>query len=234
MSDGFSVRFLDGERLCESTGSFRFERPDDYRFAAGQFGAFTLSTAEGAQTKDFSHASSPGDPFLELTTRLTGSAFKNALLALRPGDLVTLAGPHGRLTVPEGLTKAAFLVGGVGVTPARSIIRDAVQRAAGLTILVFDGNGDQSCMPFSDEFASYAADHAEMTVVDVLEKPQPGWSGETGLITADLVRRHCDPFDGWHWFVAGPPAMADAMRVVVADLSLPPERVSTELFTGYR
>src|ERR1035437_716418 len=68
MSDTFSVKFLEGERLCESTGSFRFERPEGYRFTAGQFGAFTLSTSEGAQTKDFSHASSPGDPFLELTT----------------------------------------------------------------------------------------------------------------------------------------------------------------------
>jgi glycine betaine catabolism B len=234
MSGTFSVRFLEGEEICSSTGSFRFVRPDGYRFAAGQFGAFTLQTAEGEQTKDFSHASAPGDPFLELTARLTGSAFKNALLALRPGDVVKLDGPKGRLTVAEGVTKAAFLVGGVGTTVARSIVRDGVQRSTGLTILVFDGNTDQSCMPFRDEFDGYAAGHDEIRVVDVLEKPLPGWTGETGFITADLVRRHCDPLDGWHWYVAGPPAMAAAMKRVVADLALPAECVSTELFTGYR
>ena len=63
--------------------------------------------------------------------------------------------------------------------------------------------------------------------------PSSAWAGERGYITADIVRRHCDPLDGWHWFVAGPPAMAQAMDRVVAALGLPGDRVSREPFSGY-
>jgi ferredoxin-NADP reductase len=234
MAGTYSVSLLESQRLCEGTGSFRFACPIGYRFDAGQYFALTLETVQGPQTADFSHSSAPLDPYIELTTRLTGSAFKTALEALSTGDLVTVAGPYGRLTVPPGVTRAGFLVGGVGVTPCRSIVRDAVQRSTRLEALVFDGNLDQSCVPFRDEFDAYEREHEEIRFVHVLEHPLEPWDGDRGFVTADIVRRHCDPLDGRHWFVAGPPAMVQAMETVVADLGLPPERVSWELFSGHR
>ena len=223
------------ERLdCGSgTATFRFDKPQGYSFVPGQFVMLTLTTAEGEQTKIFSHCDAPGDPYIEITTRLSGSAFKNALEALRPSDEVGMSGPGGRFTVPEGCRKAAFLVGGVGITPARSIIRDAVLRSTGLAVALFFGNQDQSCIPFGEELAGYAASHPEIEVVNVLAVPEAGWEGETGFITAETVRRHVEGLDGWHWFVCGPPAMVTAMERVVADLGLPDESVSFERFGGY-
>ena len=136
-------------------------------------------------------------------------------------------------TLKAGVRKVAFLVGGVGVTPARCIIRDAAQRGGGPRFLVFYGNLDQDSIPFLGEFDAYEREHPEISVVHVLADPKPGWSGETGFITADIVRRHVDPHDGWHWVVAGPPAMIDAMKLVLADLEIPPEHVSLEVFAGY-
>jgi NAD(P)H-flavin reductase len=108
-----------------------------------------------------------------------------------------------------------------------------VQRGTGLRVLLFFGNQDQTCIPFGEEFTTYAEEHQEIEVVDVLAAPHPGWEGETGFITADTVRRHCDPLDGWHWVVAGPPAMIDAMKRVLEELEVPRERVSLESFSGY-
>jgi hypothetical protein len=70
--------------------------------------------------------------------------------------------------------------------------------------------------------------------VHVLAEPDEAWSGERGFITADIVRRHCDPLDGRHWFVCGPPAMVDAMRIVTDELAIPNERLHFELFAGYQ
>jgi len=90
-----------GYTLCgESTGTFRLTRPTGYTFRAGQFFTLTLNTREGVQTKHFSHANAPQDPGIELTTRLTGSAFKEALQALHPGEEVTISGPGGGLCFP--------------------------------------------------------------------------------------------------------------------------------------
>jgi NAD(P)H-flavin reductase len=70
-------------------------------------------------------------------------------------------------------------------------------------------------------------------VVHVLAAPKPGWKGESGFITAEVVRRHLESLDEWHWVVTGPPAMIDAMKRVLFDLDIPEERVSLESFAGY-
>jgi glycine betaine catabolism B len=218
---------------CERVTGFRFDKPAGYDFVAGQYFRLTLPTSEGEQTKSFSHASAPMDPFIEMATRMSGSPFKNALSELVRGDEVTIEGPYGRLVLPPDVTRACFLVGGVGVTPARSIIRDAEQRRTGLRMRLFYGNHDQACIPYSGEFAEYERKDRRFKVVHVLEDPLPGWSGERGFITAELVRRYMDPLDGWHFFLSGPPLMVTAMRQVLEELGVTPERASIEDFTGY-
>lgn len=228
-----TVTYLGTTTEAPGVATFMFSRPQGYVFDPGQFLSLTLETRDGTQTKHFTICSAPGDPGLAITTRLSGSAFKDALVAMEPGHEVTVTGPRGSMTLRPDETKVAFLVGGIGVTPARCILRDAVQRGAGPTFLVFYGNLDQDSIPFKAEFETYERDHPEISFVHVLAEPKPGWTGETGFITADIVRRHTDPLDGWHWVVAGPPAMVDAMKRVLADLEVPAGSVSLELFAGY-
>jgi ferredoxin-NADP reductase len=229
----YGTPYTESVECVPGTGIFRFAKPEGHSFTPGQFMSVTLDTRDGAQTKHFTYSQAPADPYLEMTTRLSGSAFKDALLALRPGDEVGVRGPSGRMVLPHGAKRAAFLAGGVGITPARSIIRDAVQRSTGLQIALFYGNEDQDSIAFGGELASYAAEHSEIAVVDVLLAPGPGWIGETGFITAEVVRRHVDPLNGWHWMVAGPPAMVAAMERVVDQLGIPAANVSFERFSGY-
>jgi ferredoxin-NADP reductase len=136
--------------------------------------------------------------------------------------------------LPEGVSRAAFLVGGVGITPMRSIVRDAVERHTGLTALVFDGNLDETCIPMRDEFDGWERDNPGITFVHVLEHPSASWEGERGFISAATVSRHCDPHDGWHWFVSGPPAMVEAMRSVLDAVGVDRAHSSFESFAGYR
>jgi len=231
--DGYRVTFTGSESPCTSTGAFRFSRPPGYSFVAGQYHRLTLETREGLQTKSFSHCDAPGDAETLVLTRLTGSAFKDALPALRPGDLATMDGPFGRLVLPEGVDRAAFLVGGVGITPMRSIVRDSVLRGTGLTVLVFDGNLDETCIPMREEFDAWERGNPGITFVHVLERPSAEWTGERGFITAETVLRHCDPHDGWHWFVSGPPAMVEPMRRVLEAVGVDGDHSSFESFAGY-
>jgi ferredoxin-NADP reductase len=229
-----TVRFVGADRLCPTTATFAFTRPKGYSFVAGQYLSLTIGTREGPQTHSFSHCDAPGDAEVTILTRLTGSAFKDALLAMHPGDDATMLGPAGLLTVGPDVERAAFLVGGVGVSPAHSIVRDLAARETRPELLLFDGNLDETCVPFKDEFDRYERDTGDIRFVHVLEKPSDAWTGERGFITADLVKRHCDPLDGWHWYVAGPPAMVTAMHAVLDALAVPAVSATFELFTGYR
>jgi NAD(P)H-flavin reductase len=229
----YEARYL-GKSECGATGLFRFERPRSYEAAAGQWFRLTLDTRDGEQTKTFSDAAAPMEVTLDLTTRLSGSAFKDALLDLSDGHVVRVGGPGGRLVVAEETRYLAFLMGGVGIAPGRAIIRDHVLRGeprTSMTLLL--GNNEETCIPFVTEFEDYDERLPWFEFVDVVAKPGPGRVGEAGFITAEVVDRHLDLGKPWEFMVAGPPAMIEPMRVVLDDLEIPSERRHFETFSGY-
>jgi ferredoxin-NADP reductase len=223
------VQYLDRTDCGTEIASFRFSKPDGYTFEAGQYAVLSLDTAEGRQSKPFTHAQAPGDAYLEVTTRLSGSAFKNALAALEPGARVSIRGPQGRLVSPPGLMRVAFLVGGVGITPARSILRDRVLKGEPFDdAVVFFGNRDESCIPYREELDAMGP--MGVRVVNVLERPPADWGGEAGFVSAQIVRRHLDTTDGRMVIVSGPPVMVVAMERVLDDLGVDPARRVIERF----
>jgi ferredoxin-NADP reductase len=229
VSTRFQTTLIDTVRCGPDVLMARFERPAGYSYEAGQWLRLTLGTSEGEETRTFTHASAPEDDWLEIATRLSGSSFKVALGALSPGDAVTIVGPGGRLVLPEGTDRVVFLVGGMGVTPARSILRHAVEEGWRFEdAIVFYGNRDPSCVPYGDEFEAMA--EVGVRVIEVFEQVPPGSSAEKGLITAGLVRRYLGtPFAG-PYVVAGPPLMVGAMVSVLDELGVSPEMRMVEWF----
>lgn len=206
-----------------------FTRPAGFVFRPGQWIRLTLQTTEGEQTKTFSISSAPSDSVIETATRLSGSPFKKALATLDPGDRVPVTGPGGRLHVPGDAAKVAFLVGGVGVTPARSILRDAAQTGRRFEdAVVFFGDRDPSCTPYREELESYGA--TGVRVVAVYERAPADSAAERGFITAEIVRRHIDDPSEYGFLVSGPPVMVEAMTRVMNDLGVSEERRAIESF----
>ena len=233
MPQTYAIPYVGHSGCAEDVQSFRFERPKDYAFRPGQFFQLTLQTREGEQAKFFSHADAPADAVVELTTRLSGSAFKDALLALEVGARVGFRGPMGSLAVPPEASSVGFLTGGVGITPAHSIIRATQRQDSPLPMALFYGSRTPACIPYADEFRRYASEGRRFTYVEVVETPDADWDGPVGFLTADIIREHTHPNDVGHWIVSGPPAMVVAMRRLVDELQLPPGRVSYEQFAGY-
>ena len=233
VAEQYLVEYLGHGGCAPTVETFHLRRPESYVFRPGQFFQLTIDTREGEQSHYFSHADAPGDSATEFTTRLTGSAYKDALLALPLGSQVRFKGPMGSLGVPEGATSVGFLTGGVGITPAHSIIKDAMLRVSGLKIALFYANREPACVPYADEFRAYAAAEPTFRYVEVFEVPDPGWTGPVGYITADIVRAHVDVSGPRHWIVSGPPPMLNAMKSVVEALGIAPAHVSYEAFSGY-
>jgi len=223
------VRLLGTEPCGDDILTLRFSRPEGYEFRAGQWFTLTIETDEGSQTKTFSHCSAPADAYLETTTRLSPSAYKKALAHLAPGARAHIAGPGGRLSLAPDTDRVCFLVGGTGITPVRSILRDAMHhdRMFADALLLY-GNRDESCVPFAEEFSRMASHGVRMELC--FEHPAEGWEGESGFMTADTVRRHLDAVRDTPFFVAGPPAMVTSMEQVLDDLGVPAELRHIERF----
>jgi ferredoxin-NADP reductase len=195
MADRFETTVLQVERCDEDTLMMKLQRPPGYEAHAGQWFRLTLGEGDDSLTRTFTDAAAPSDEWLEVMTRLSPSAFKVALGGLVAGDRAKVIGPGGRLTIAGDVRKIVFLVGGVGITPARSILRAA--RNEGRTFedaVLFYGNRDDACVPYLDELMGMG--DMGVSVVPVYEEASDEWVGERGLITADLVRRHVMRADG--------------------------------------
>lgn len=229
MPASYEITLLERHLCADDVLHLVLERPDGYEFKAGQWFRLTLQTAEGPQTKTFSHASAPADPRVEMATRLSSSAFKRAMVDLVPGDTVTMLGPGGRFLLPEEADNVVFLVGGVGITPVRSVLRDMANRGRRFSdaVLVY-GNRDESCEPFLDELSALRG--LGLRIVRVLERPPAGWGGETGFITAEMVSRHAGAAGSGLYVIAGPPVMVTAMNQVLDELDVAVDRRLVESF----
>jgi ferredoxin-NADP reductase len=221
---------ITGSTRCDETLTLRFERPDVYVFEPGQYFMLGVDTEAGEETKPFSHASAPADPYIEMTTRVSGSTFKAALAAAAPGRTrVRLRGPAGRFGLEVGDAQApVFLAGGVGITPVMSILRQADREGRELNASLIYGNAVGRCIPYIDEIESMSP--SLVTTSLVIEKPEPSWTGPAGFITADTVRESVPDTASHLYYVTGPPAMVDAMSSVLDDLEVREDSRRVEKF----
>lgn len=234
----FTSTLLEKIRRSSDTTSYRFSRPPEYEFKAGQWFTIALNTPDGPDDHHFSHADSPTESVIELTTRLTGSEFKNTLDALPVGAEVDIEGAYGRFLFGYDIPRIAFLTGGIGVTPVRSMLRyiadtNGAGRMEGQEVTVFYGSMTEEGIVYKNEFDEFERKIAGLRVVHVITKPTASWKGYGGFITADTVRAELIDPKAWTYYVVGPPPMITAMDKVMAQLEIPQAQTIIESFAGY-
>lgn len=234
----FKSTLLEKIPRSSDTTSYRFSRPPEYRFEAGQWYTITIPSTNGPLDHHFSHADSPTEPFVELTTRLTGSDFKKALDALPLGTEVEIEGPYGRFLFGWERPRIAFLTGGIGVTPVRSMLRYLADtgggnRVPGQELVVFYGSMNEDGIVYKEEFDWFQEVIPGLRVIHVITHPSENWQGYRGFITAGVIRAELDDPSAWTYYVVGPPPMVAAMEKVLEELAVPREQVVVESFAGY-
>jgi ferredoxin-NADP reductase len=213
--------------------SVRVETGGDVPFQAGQFAAVTLHAP--ALKRYLSISNSPTEKgYVEFTKKLTASDFSKAFDGLKPGDPMTIRYPMGSFTFDPAAPKAAFLSGGIGITPIRSICAHLADSGADADMVLLYGNWTLKDIAFKDDFDAMQARCPGLRVVHVLAKPGPEWKGRTGFVTGQVIREEVPDFQERRFYVCGPPGMVDAMRkILVQELSFPRDRIVTESFQGY-
>ena len=232
----WDVRYLGSRVRATGTKTFAFERPRDLDYAPGQFFFVLLRPLDDSRRRPiehhFSFSSSPTEAHVEFTTRMTGHEFKNRLDMLKAGDMVHIAGPDGAFMLRPGMRKVAYVCGGIGITPARSTVRWALDTAADIDIVVLYGNRDLAGTAFREEFDEIAS--SNVRVVNVLSEPEPDWAGRRGHIDGELVQQELPDWNERDFFVSGPAVMVDSVvRVLTEDVGVSADRVRSEHFPGY-
>jgi ferredoxin-NADP reductase len=227
--------------VAERTMAFRFAKPADWSYRAGQFVDITLidppeTDAEG-NTRGFSISSAPSENVIMITTRLRDTAFKRVLQQVPLGSLVKVEGPFGDLRLHHAARPAVLLAGGIGITPFRSIVVETIGAGSlPYRVVLFHANRRPEDAAFADEFRTLERTDPNLTFVPTMTAMADStqtWDGERGHIDAAMLRRHLAGVVDPIFYVAGPAGMVQALRTMLVASGVDEDDIRTEEFTGY-
>ncbi|KAF7303105.1 NADH-cytochrome b5 reductase [Mycena kentingensis (nom. inval.)] len=136
---------------------------------------------------------------------------------LKVGHNLQFKGPFPKLPYNENEFEKILLIGGgSGITPFYQILTHALASDTLKTkFTLLYGNITESDILLRAELDALAAQFPQnLKVVYLLDKPAQGWTGLTGFVTADLIKKHAaSPAVGSKTkiCVCGPPGMVEAL-----------------------
>jgi ferredoxin-NADP reductase len=221
------VTLLGREEVALGTMAFRLSRPADFDFKAGQSATVALlepPAEPNSAQRIFSLASAPFESDLMVATRMRdASAFKQALKHLPMGSRLKLRGPRGAMTLHHDASRPAlFIAGGIGITPFMSMLRQAAHEPARPLHLLYSNRRPQDAA-FLGELQ--AMRHLKLTA---------RMTDAEGFVDEAAVRRFAgDAAPAPVYYLAGPPAMVNAMKGILRTAGVADADVRSEQFYGY-
>jgi predicted ferric reductase len=208
---------------------------EGFRFDPGQFGWIAVGRSPFAITQhpfSFSCAADtpPGGP-VAMTIKAAGD-FTQTVPGVTPGTRVYLDGPHGVFSMDQRQAPGyVFIAGGVGVTPLYSMLLTMREREDIRPVTLFYASATWNEVVFREDLAALSETMPNLRVVHVLDQPPDGWTGESGHITPDILRRHLPPqYRRYECLICGSSAMMDAMEAALTEVGVPFRQISTERF----
>ena len=229
----FEADILQILQRTKDVKSVRLREPDGFNYLQGQWISVTLGNENEQKTKPLSLSSSPTENFLEITKRLTGHDFSNALDVLKVGDKALLKGPFGNLTFQGDYDKICMLSGGIGITPLRSMICYSTDMDLKTDITLIYSNRYEDSIAFEDDFKRMQTLNPNFKMTITITKPSPNWKGLTGRINRKMIEETVPDYADRIFYTTGPKVMVDAMRSILSEIGLTAEQVKYEYFTGY-
>lgn len=218
--------------------SYVFKTPKRVKFKAGQYLRWTLpnlaSDARGNR-RYFTISAAPTEKELMFTVKQPPqpSGFKQRLTQLKPGDQILATQLAGDFILPQmRVKKLAFLAGGVGITPFRSMIKEMVDRDRGRDIVMFYGVNDKQEIAFEPLF-SKAKLLGLKTFYAIASAVQNNDNFLAGRLDRNIMTTYMPDWQERVFFISGPQGFVSAMRNELLDLGIPRRNIHTDFFPGY-
>lgn len=199
-----------------------------FRFAAGQYLSFTM---RGGPARHYSMASQPDDELVELHVRFVPGGRTSGLIhtSLKADDRVEIEGPAGSAYLRDvhgGIIVA--VAGGSGLAPIKSIVEAALGAGMSQLIHLYFGARTEDDLYLVDHFRALEQRFSNLVFVPVLSQAaKTKW--RSGLVSQALALDHQD-LAGAKAYIAGPPAMVDAVGSVLADRGVASSDVHADIF----
>lgn len=229
------LEFVRRQHEIGEVHSFFFNPLIAVNWQAGQYLNLTMPNVPPVfADRLFTIASAPYEGFIQITTIIGPSPFKQKLNSLQPGDIVEADQVGGDFiwelpervisSLPKNLAKnpkRLFIAGGIGITPYISIIRDRLHSNDFLNAtLLYAGKPDGR--PFVEEL-EIASKQSELTVRDYTS---------TRLTLEQLLKDFPDIKD-YVVYLAGSQKFSETLGEGLITNGFPRAQIKYDYFDGY-
>lgn len=219
---------------------FIFPLKKKLAFTPGQYMEWTLphnhSDSRGNR-RYFTIASSPTEDTLRLGIKFypNGSSFKKTMLT-SSGIPIVGSQVSGDFVLPKDpRQKLAFLAGGIGITPFRSMVKYLIDTKQVRNIVLLYSNKTMDEIMYYDIFSQAERELGIRTVYTLTDttKIPSNWQAEVGRIDEAMIASSIPDFKERTFYLSGPHSMVTAYEEVLAKMNIPQKQIKTDFFPGF-
>ncbi len=210
--------------------SLKFIPSSEFKWLAGQSVVINLPHPNMDDRRDrriFTISSAPSEGFVTITTRDfkdTASTFKKALFNLKTGDTIEVVGPvtsKGDFLAQDSSIDYIFLIGGIGITPVRSIMKEYEITKKQLKGTLIYANKDEDYI-FGKELNEMASNFTNFKILPYFSK----------RIDREALKDLQSEYPNGVFEISGATVFVDEMIRLLKDIGVMDENIKTASFHG--
>jgi ferredoxin-NADP reductase len=224
------------ENATPNSRTFRFKSQDGAAvdFTPGMFVMLYYRNSETGEEigRAYSIANAPPSDYFEFTISMIHGMLTSKLEAAKPGDVYYISGPYGQFKIEfEEGSKVLLLAGGSGVVPFVSMIKrvkkmggrvdaDLIYSVRYPTEVIYSGE-------LQDDVSKLG-----MKLIVTVTRPAPGdgWTGQTGHIDAEMIKKYVPDLAERTCFLCGPPKFVSAVKDALVSLGVDRKAIHSEMW----
>jgi ferredoxin-NADP reductase len=200
-------------------------------FLAGQYLTIKLPGLSPEEGKAYSIASTPDETYLRITVKTIGM-FSATINQLKIGDEITTSAPYGFFyPEPADSTPLVFIVGGIGITPCFSIIKDLLSKGDTRPLHLFYSNQTEVDIIFRSELETLASHHPTFSINHFITREHPTTVNyHSGRLNAEKISELTNHLLLPEFFICGSIGFTRDLWSALKQSGIKPERLYTEGF----
>ncbi|MGH7174814.1 MAG: RnfABCDGE type electron transport complex subunit D [Minisyncoccia bacterium] len=234
----FMLELVGRKKLGTDIYEFLFTPDRPFAFAPGQYLEWALPHASSdsrGNRRYFTIASAPTEKTINLAVKFyePESSFKRALARLRLHDVVSVSHLSGDFTLPRNAKKKlAFIAGGIGITPFRSMIQYMLDTGDTRSTTLLYANKTAAEIAYRELFELAAEEMGLKTVYALSNEPNSAPGTYSGPIDTRLIAREIPDYTERIFYISGPHSMVDAFKKTLRAMGVSRWNIKADYFPG--
>ncbi|MEI7619944.1 MAG: ferredoxin reductase family protein [Candidatus Falkowbacteria bacterium] len=202
---------------------------DKFPVSAGQFFMVRFLNKTAYESHPFSVSSLPGQNYLRFTVKALGDFTTNLEQKIKVGDQVILEGPYGLFTSSQSKNKkVAYIAGGVGITPIRSLVEESVGKKDAILLLA---NNKCEDIIFSEELDDLVSKSNGLLKIKHVLSQASDFPCELGRIDEEKIVRLIPDYSERDFYICGPAVMRKSIVKTLKHLGVSSRAIHFEKFS---